>query len=393
MSNIGSRSRRAEVNGDVSDRQVRALIAAIRSYIAQLAAGRYEQAHADLHVALVAMAAMDLPRKPEHYKDQVVPRLEQARAIVAALRAFSVTMATGGEQQAITDLSVAMDAIEAMRYPSMVRKRGVKHEPIDILYVWHKSKVKPESWACIEAAEKVGHHIYRTEVRDGVKGTYDYWHAMNDAFKRGRAFLNIEHDNVLTLSQIADIEACPNPLCMFAYPFGMPNGQARDFVALGATRFSEEVVRKAAPAIALMGEVPYAHIETVVFFSIVQHFPKTYHRHLPNALHIGHPNVRDRTGLPPGEPEALCHETDRRSVHHCVHGHRCIGDGNPGHGCSVSADGLFYEHPDESRRSIDTASDAYLMAVKRNIAERIQAAKIAAARPRRRKPRLLEAVA
>lgn len=152
-----------------------------------------------------------------------------------------------------------------------------------ILFVYTQEKVKHETLQTIMAMEDAGHEVRRREAT----GLYSYWNAMKMMFSEGDTFLNIEHDVVLSLDQVNDLAACPEPVCAVAYPYAGPDWswEPREIQALGVCKFSAELVKDMAPKLT-NEQVEFRAVDPAIFHLLPGYPQHIFHRHYPNAEHI-----------------------------------------------------------------------------------------------------------
>jgi hypothetical protein len=71
-----------------------------------------------------------------------------------------------------------------------------------------------------------------------------YWRLLNDIWREGQAFLNVEHDIEIHGDVLPQVEACPEPWCVFSY-YGGADGAGNCQVidgSLGCVRFSADML-------------------------------------------------------------------------------------------------------------------------------------------------------
>lgn len=83
-----------------------------------------------------------------------------------------------------------------------------------ILHVW--SRVRPEDQVETKKRMAALKHYYPTKSVL-AKEPDDYWKALCSVWNIDDDIINVEQDNVPTLAQIDELNACPYPLCTYPY--------------------------------------------------------------------------------------------------------------------------------------------------------------------------------
>ena len=85
-------------------------------------------------------------------------------------------------------------------------------------------------------AQMIGAHLAQVEPTEG------YARFMAERWREGAAFVVVEHDVVPTVGQVAEIWACPEPLCCYGY-----EGEDRRTLLFGCVKFSSGLIARTAP--------------------------------------------------------------------------------------------------------------------------------------------------
>lgn len=110
---------------------------------------------------------------------------------------------------------------------------------------------------------------------------YAYWRLLLALYDHGQDFMIVEQDIIITQAQIDDINACPEPWCVYGYRRG-----TAEFTALGVLRLRSEV-SEAYPQLLHMETPKRVYFDQCdgMLYSRLGAAGYKYHRHYPNVRH------------------------------------------------------------------------------------------------------------
>lgn len=143
--------------------------------------------------------------------------------------------------------------------------------------------LRPEVRVAIEADGREAEYVY-------VGGRPEAYHELLlRLWGEGRGWVNVEHDVVVRPGAIAELEACPEPWCGFAYSLGGYYGGT-----LGCTRFSDELVAGRPGVMPALDGLPFdgtprrywGRLDTRLQVVLEQHEGLRMHLHWPALDHL-----------------------------------------------------------------------------------------------------------